>query len=144
MTNSTLDVGSTRRHFFQDCGVGVGKIALASLLASETQAASEASTNPTALKPTHFPATAKRVIYLFQSRSMLRIFTFSVCLHPDCTCMLCCSRRVGRGLRDPTHFGWSLPQLCLHRSLLPLHSHHVILRIIQSRMQLSPPFTFSL
>jgi hypothetical protein len=26
----------TRRHFFQDCGIGVGKIALASLLANET------------------------------------------------------------------------------------------------------------
>ena len=26
----------TRRHFFQDCGIGVGKIALASLLAKES------------------------------------------------------------------------------------------------------------
>ena len=79
MTDSPFDVGSstfdvrrslcstTRRHFFQDCGIGVGKIALASLLACESQAASVESTNPTAPKPTHFPATAKRVIYLFMA-----------------------------------------------------------------------------
>ena len=28
----------TRRHFFEQCGVGVGKIALASLLASQSRA----------------------------------------------------------------------------------------------------------
>ena len=30
----------TRRHFFKDCGIGVGKIALASLLAKESFGAS--------------------------------------------------------------------------------------------------------
>jgi uncharacterized protein (DUF1501 family) len=66
-TRPTFDVQclSNRRHFFRDCGVGVGKIALASLLAGEAVAAD--NTNSTAPKPTHFPATAKRVIYLFMA-----------------------------------------------------------------------------
>lgn len=61
----------TRRHFFQNCGVGIGKIALASLLAqssSPSQAvASEAAASPFAPKEGHFPAKAKRVIYLFMA-----------------------------------------------------------------------------
>ena len=52
----------TRRHFFKDCGVGVGKIALASLLARETQAA----TAPGLLSP-HFQPRAKSVIFLFMA-----------------------------------------------------------------------------
>src|SRR5574341_1188075 len=53
----------TRRHFFKDCGVGVGSIALASLLKNDLRA----QQNPLAPKPPHFPAKAKRVIYLFQA-----------------------------------------------------------------------------
>ncbi|MBC8355217.1 MAG: DUF1501 domain-containing protein [Planctomycetes bacterium] len=75
MPNLPSDVqrSKTRRHFFQNCGVGVGKIALASLLSQ--QAFADAS-NPTAPKPTHFPAKAKRVIYLFMAGapSQLELF----------------------------------------------------------------------
>ena len=62
----------TRRHFFRDCGVGIGKVALASLLAQSASA----SENPFAPKPTHFPARAKRVIYLFMAGapSQLELF----------------------------------------------------------------------
>src|SRR2546423_2704604 len=66
----------TRRHFFQQCGVGVGKIALASMLAKSMTSGAFASNaiqnpqskiqNPLAVKPPHFAAKAKRVIYLFQ------------------------------------------------------------------------------
>ena len=71
----------TRRHFFEQCGVGVGKIALASMLAGGSRAfaagsaTSQASTapatapafpNPLAVKAPHFPAKAKRIIYMFQ------------------------------------------------------------------------------
>ncbi len=64
---------STRRHFFRDCGIGVGQIALASLMTQGLSAAPEpgdsadASQRPTAPKPTHFPARARRVIYLFMA-----------------------------------------------------------------------------
>ena len=64
----------SRRHFFRDCGIGVGKIALASMITGKGIAAY--STNPTASKPTHFPPTAKRVIYLFMAGapSQLELF----------------------------------------------------------------------
>jgi uncharacterized protein (DUF1501 family) len=61
----------TRRHFFSECGVGVGKIALASLLCGGASrvlaAAAKASTTNPSTRPTHFPAKAKHVIYLFQA-----------------------------------------------------------------------------
>src|SRR5947209_11310267 len=65
MTDSPLHA-LTRRHFFRDCSVGVGKIALASLLAEG--AARAATPTPVAHAPgspvgPHFPAKAKRVIY---------------------------------------------------------------------------------
>ena len=48
----------TRRQLFRDCGVGVGKMALASMLARGAMAAS---------KTGHFPARIDRVIYLFMA-----------------------------------------------------------------------------
>ncbi len=72
----------TRRHFFQDCGIGVGKIALASLLAGDVCAAPASgdmsAERPTAPKPTHFPPRAKRVIYLFMAGapSQLEMFDY--------------------------------------------------------------------
>lgn len=57
----------TRRHFFQECGYGVGKIALAGLL---TNSLGRAHTR------THFAPKAKRVIHLFQAGapSQLELF----------------------------------------------------------------------
>ena len=57
----------TRRHFFGECGYGVGKIALAGLL---TGALGQARAR------THFPPKAKRVIHLFQAGapSQLELF----------------------------------------------------------------------
>ena len=57
--------GSTRRHFFRECGVGVGKIALASLLCSPAFGATRK--NPLAPQPSHFGTKAKHVIYLFMA-----------------------------------------------------------------------------
>jgi len=51
----------TRRHFLGECGVGLGKIALASLLAGETARAQDRPTAP------HFKGKAKAVIHLFMS-----------------------------------------------------------------------------
>ncbi len=53
----------TRRWFFRDCGIGLGSIALGSMLQDSVRAAS----NPMAPKQPHFPGRAKRVIYLFQA-----------------------------------------------------------------------------
>ena len=65
----------SRRHFFRDCGYGVGKIALASLLA---QSASGVDANPFAPKKPHFPGKAKAVIHLFMAGapSQLDLFDY--------------------------------------------------------------------
>ncbi|MCU1325937.1 MAG: hypothetical protein JWN34_1307, partial [Bryobacterales bacterium] len=52
-----LVLGDTRRHFFERCGIGLGRVALASLLAGgKLGAATADKLNPMAPKPTHFPA----------------------------------------------------------------------------------------
>jgi hypothetical protein len=56
----------TRRWFFQQCGVGLGAIALADLLAG-TGAAADARTDPLAPKPPHYAPKAKRVVFLFMA-----------------------------------------------------------------------------
>ena len=56
----------TRRWFFRDCGVGLGAAALGSLL-NGSMAHAEGPTDPLAPKAPHFPAKAKRVIFLFQA-----------------------------------------------------------------------------
>jgi hypothetical protein len=57
-----------RRHFFNDCGVGVGKIALASLLTGAAGSAEAAApAGPHAPKKPHFAPKAKRVIHLFMA-----------------------------------------------------------------------------
>jgi hypothetical protein len=71
----------TRRYFLQDCRVGVGRIALASLLADAAttrRAAAAATGNPFAPKPAHVPARAQRVIYLFMAGapSQLDLFDY--------------------------------------------------------------------
>ena len=55
----------TRRWFLRDCGVGLAGIALNSLLAGESPAAP--SRGPLAPRQPHFPAKAKRVVYLCHS-----------------------------------------------------------------------------
>ncbi len=69
----------TRRHFFRDCGVGVGKIALAGLLTDAFAARSSAfPADPLALRQPHFAAKAKRVIHLFMAGapSQLDLFDY--------------------------------------------------------------------
>ena len=59
----------TRRHFLRDCQVGIGAMALSSLLNENAHATSDASANPLASKrPPHAPK-AKHVIFLHLSGS---------------------------------------------------------------------------
>lgn len=73
-----LDI--TRRHFFNECGVGVGKIALASLLtgAAPGRGAAAFAVNPLAPKAPHFTPKAKYVIHLFMAGapSQLDLFDY--------------------------------------------------------------------
>jgi hypothetical protein len=85
-----------RRQFLRDCGVGLGKIALASLLTdafsarsvsadealpaenSVATSAKQAADNPFALRKPHFQPRAKRVIHLFMAGapSQLDLFDY--------------------------------------------------------------------
>src|SRR5689334_11376847 len=70
----------TRRHFFGRSALGLGGVALASLLHDDLFAA-EASGGLPGLP--HFPPTAKRVIYLFMSGgpAQLDLFDYKPKLH---------------------------------------------------------------
>lgn len=65
MTSDPL-LSATRRHFFRDCGVGIGSIALSTLLNRGVSAAPP-SINPLAPKSPHFEPKAKAVIFLFMA-----------------------------------------------------------------------------
>src|SRR4051794_30711631 len=57
-----------RRHFLQECGVGLGKIALAGLLTDSFRVrGASAGANPLVPRQPHFPGKAKRVIHLFMA-----------------------------------------------------------------------------
>jgi hypothetical protein len=77
----------TRRHFFSQCGIGLGSVALADLwsqpaasLASTCQPYSDETQRPDPLAPKapHLPARAKRVIFLFMAGgpSQLEMFDY--------------------------------------------------------------------
>ncbi|MFO0874571.1 MAG: DUF1501 domain-containing protein [Phycisphaerales bacterium] len=87
MLPSDSTLASTRRHFFRECGVGLGSMALASLLADSAARRAGAATgiappgagepstgqrigaapNPLAPRAPHFPARARSVIFLFMN-----------------------------------------------------------------------------
>ena len=70
---------ATRRHFFSRCALGLGSLALASLLDERRALAAPAKlTNPLFPRPGHFPGRAKRVIYLFMAGapSQLELFDY--------------------------------------------------------------------
>jgi hypothetical protein len=68
----------TRRHFFRDCALGLGSMALASLLNEGRASAAAPLADPLAPKKGHFPARAKSVIFLFMAGgpSQLELFDY--------------------------------------------------------------------
>jgi len=72
----------TRRHFFKDCAVGLGSMALASLLgegkAPGANAFGTPAASPLAPRKPHFPGKARAVIYLFMAGapSQLELFDY--------------------------------------------------------------------
>ncbi|MDA0590298.1 MAG: DUF1501 domain-containing protein [Planctomycetota bacterium] len=60
----------TRRHFLRDCKIGLGGMAMASMLADESPAEQKIDpANPLLARDPHFPGTAKHVIYLHMAGS---------------------------------------------------------------------------
>ena len=68
----------SRRQLLQNCGAGFGAIALNDLLARTASAGqnSSAASNPLLSRPGHFPARAKRVIFLFMHGGPSHVDTF--------------------------------------------------------------------
>src|ERR1043165_1973375 len=73
----------TRRWFFRQCGVGLGSVALASLLGVEDPVAAAKKTplppaDPLAPKQPHYAPKAKRVIFIFMAGapSQLELFDY--------------------------------------------------------------------
>src|SRR4029077_9478743 len=71
----------TRRWFFRQCGVGLGSVALASLLGAEEALGitnKPSVTDPLAPKPPRYKARAKRVIFIFMAGapSQLELFDY--------------------------------------------------------------------
>src|SRR6267378_7322480 len=77
----------TRRYFFRECGIGVGKIALATMLSGAFGRRATAApvlsvpvtpVNPMAPRPPHFAPKAKRIIHLFMAGapSQLDLFDY--------------------------------------------------------------------
>ncbi len=69
---------STRRHFFSDCAMGIGSIALASLMADKSLGNDPmaAIKNPLEPRVAHFPPKVKSVIFLFMAGGPSQLETF--------------------------------------------------------------------
>lgn len=77
----TLPAGISRRQWLAQMGTGFGALGLATLLSDAgllgaAEAATSASSNPLAPKPSHFPAKAKHVIFLFMNGGPSHVDTF--------------------------------------------------------------------
>jgi len=76
--------GRTRREFLWEAGAGFTGVALTALLsedgffgrAAAQQVNPQAAANPLALRPSHFPARAKSVIFLFMYGGPSQVDTF--------------------------------------------------------------------
>jgi hypothetical protein len=73
----------TRRHFFKDCAIGLGSMALGSLLNNDNLFGAQPNeadsfVSPQAPRKSHFPAKAKSVIFLFMAGgpSQLELFDY--------------------------------------------------------------------
>ena len=75
MHSASLESAVSRRSLLQRSAVGFGSLALASMLANDRSASASAS-DPLAAKPPHFPARAKRIIFLLMSGGPSQVDTF--------------------------------------------------------------------
>ena len=66
----------SRRELLRRSGGGFAAMALAGLLGEESRAGSVDPRNPLAPRPAHFPARAKRVIFLFMHGGPSQVDTF--------------------------------------------------------------------
>src|SRR5215467_4219818 len=66
----------SRRELLGRTAVGFGSLALASLLAEDSSGSETLPADPLAARPPHFPARARRVIFLFMKGGPSHVDTF--------------------------------------------------------------------
>ena len=107
----TFNMDTNRRQFLSRSGLGLGTMALASLLQQDSQAAEE---NPFQgiLAAPHFPAKAKRIIYLFMSGgpSQLDLYDYKPLL----------KEKNGQDLPESVRQGQRLTGMTGNQATLPL------------------------
>jgi hypothetical protein len=96
----------TRRHFLSGAGLGLGSLALGALLPRQSAAADGVLSAP------HFPAKAKRVIYLFQSGgpAQQELFDYKPLLN----------EKNGEQLPDHVRGGQRLTGMSVNQASIPL------------------------
>lgn len=97
-------INQNRRHFFKKAALGIGGLALASMIDPLDMFSKSSSINPTGLDLPHFAPKAKRVIYLFQSGgpSQLELFDYKPKLNEMRGLDLPASIRMGQRLTGMT------------------------------------------
>src|SRR5687767_14131902 len=70
------DYFQPRRQFLQRTGMGLGALALGTLLDPSDLAAAQASTSPLMPRPPHFPGKAKSIIQIFASGAPSHVDTW--------------------------------------------------------------------
>ena len=75
----------TRRHFLARCGVGLGSMAVSTMMGGALQAEDRGTANPLAPRKPHFAPRAKNVIYLHMAGapSQLDLFDYKPLLQRD-------------------------------------------------------------
>ncbi|MCC7086252.1 MAG: DUF1501 domain-containing protein [Pirellulales bacterium] len=103
-----MSIQLLRRHFLQSASLGLGTAALASLLQAERAVSAGV---PGVLARTHFPARAKRVIYLFMSGgpSHIDLFDYKPALRKHHGEELPASVRMGQRITGMTSGQTSFP-----------------------------------
>src|SRR5437870_580284 len=104
-------VAVTRRHFLSSAGVGLGAMALSTLLPPESAPAAVSAVGGLPGLP-HFPAKARRVIYLFQSGGPAQqdLFDYKPLLN----------EKNGQQLPDHVHGSQRLTGMSVNQSSIPL------------------------
>jgi len=76
-------INNNRRHFLKKAGLGIGGLAMASMIDPLSIFSKDSAMNPTGLNLPHFAPKAKRIIYLFQSGgpSQLDLFDYKPMLN---------------------------------------------------------------
>src|SRR3954464_6966330 len=107
---SNINFGLTRRDFLGRFGLGLGGIALSQLLPQSASAAGSPFRG--VLPQPHFPAKAKRIIYLFMAGgpSQLDLFDYKPLLN----------RRNGEDLPESVREGQRLTGVSANQAALPL------------------------